>query len=91
MTRISKQTKFKAIQEYFLGVDSKKSIARRYGMDEKTFGVLIAAYETHGPDVLFNPPKVTAEFRITLASWAIRNNASYTEIASKFGYTGTAQ
>ncbi len=74
MTRISKQTKFKAIQEYFLGVDSKKSIAKRYGMDAKTFRVLIAAYETHGPDVLFNPPKVTAKFRITLASWAIRNN-----------------
>lgn len=91
MTRISKQTKFKAIQEYFLGVDSKRSIARRYGLDSKAFDILIAAYETHGPDVLFNPPKVTTEFRIALASWAIKNNASYTEIAAKFGYTGTAQ
>lgn len=41
--------------------------------------------------MLFNPPKPTGKFRVELASWAIRNNASNTEVAAKFGYVGTAQ
>ncbi|WP_245150472.1 helix-turn-helix domain-containing protein [Weissella cibaria] len=53
--------------------------------------MLLAAYKTHGADVLFNPPKPTGTFRVELASWAIRNNASNTEVAAKFGYVGTAQ
>ena len=91
MTKIPKQTKLKAIREYLSGTDGKGAVAKRYSINPRAFRVLIAAYETHGPDVLFNPPKVNAEFRIALASWAIINHTSYTEIAAKFGYTGMAQ
>ena len=45
--------------------------------------MLLAAYKTHGVDVLFNPPKPTGTFRVELTSWAIRNNASNTEVAAK--------
>ena len=91
MTKISKQTKLKAIQEYLSGNNSQQAIANKYGIHKIMFQMLLAAYKTHGSDILFNPPKVTAEFRISLASWAIRNNASYTQIAAQFGYVGTAQ
>ena len=91
MTKISKQTKYKAILEYISGHGSKSEIAKRYGIDRTAFRMLLAAYSTHGPDVLFNPPKPTEGFRIELASWAIRNNASNTEVAAKFGFVGIAQ
>lgn len=55
------------------------------------FRMLLAAYKTHGSDVIFNPPKPTGTFRVELASWAIKNNASNTEVAAKFGYVGIAQ
>ena len=91
MTKISKQTKLEAILEYFSGNKSKQEVAKRYGIHYTSFKMLLAAYKTHGSDVLFNPPKPTGKFRVELASWAIRNNASYTEVAAKFGYVGTAQ
>ena len=91
MTKISKQTKLKAIQEYFSSNSSQNDIAKRYGIDRKYFRMLLAAYKIHGSDVLFNPPKPTDRFRITLASWAIRNNASHTQVAAQFGFTGIAQ
>ena len=91
MTKISKQAKLKAIQEYLSGNNSQQAIANKYGIHKIMFQMLLAAYKTHGPDILFNPPKVTAEFRIRLASWAIRNNASHTQVAAQFGYVGIAQ
>ncbi|MFL1696500.1 helix-turn-helix domain-containing protein, partial [Weissella kandleri] len=91
MTKISKHTKLKAILEYISGHGSKTEIAKRYGINRTTFRMLLAAYSTHGPDVIFNPPKPTGPFRVELTSWAIRNNASHTEVAAKFGYLGIAQ
>ncbi|MGX6492732.1 helix-turn-helix domain-containing protein [Weissella cibaria] len=91
MTKISKQKKLEAILEYFSGNKSKQEVAKRYGIHYTSFKMLLAAYKTHGSDVLFNPPKPTGKFRVELASWAIRNNASNTEVAAKFGYVGTAQ
>ncbi|PAK87367.1 transposase, partial [Lactococcus lactis] len=44
-----------------------------------------------GPNIILDPPQVTPDFRVALARWAITNNASYTQIAAKFGYLGTAQ
>ena len=55
------------------------------------FQILVAAYTSHGADTLFNPPKVTPKFKVQVASWAIRNNASHTQVAAEFGYTGVAQ
>lgn len=91
MTKISKQAKFKAILEYISGNESKKDVAKRYCIHYMAFRMLLAAYKTHGSDVLFNPPKLTETFHVELASWAIKNNASNTEIAAKFGYVGITQ
>ncbi len=74
MAKISKQIKLKAILEYISGNGSKTEIARRYGINRMAFQMLLAAYSTHGADVLFNPPEPTGAFRVELASWAIKNN-----------------
>ena len=91
MTKISKETKYKAILEYENNEGGKFKIAEKYGISPRLFGMLIAAYQQHGPAVLFNPPTVTPEFRVKVARWAISHNASLTEVAAKFGYCGTAQ
>ena len=91
MTKISKKTKYKAILEYENDLGSKAQISRKYGIPRFLFRMLVAAYETHGKDILFNPPNVTPEFRVKVAKWAISHNASLTEVAAKFGYCGIAQ
>ena len=53
--------------------------------------MLISAYSRHGAKVILDPPKVTPEFRVKVARWAITQNASPTEVAAEFGYIGTAQ
>lgn len=62
MAKISKQTKLKAIQEYLSSDSTQKDIIKRYGSNKRVFEMLLAAYKTYGLDVLFNPPKITAEF-----------------------------
>ena len=91
MTKISKQTKFKAVLEYISGDESKKDVAKRYGIHYMAFRRLLSAYKTHGSNVIFNPPKPTGTFRVELASWSIKNKASNTEVAAQFGYVGIVQ
>ncbi|AOT56600.1 hypothetical protein [Weissella soli] len=92
MTKISKQTKLEAIPAYHAGFNSKAQVAKHYDIAQELFSMLIAAYAAHGPDVLFNLPAITWKFRIAVAaSWAIRENASFTAVAAKFGYVGMAQ
>lgn len=91
MTKISKQTKLKALIEYFEGTDSIKTVANKYQISRTVMQMLVAAYRTHGTDVILNPPKVTPEFRVRVARWAEETAASYTEIAAKFGYVGIPQ
>ena len=67
------------------------AITARYGIAKSVFQMLIAAYKSFGPDILFNPPAITPEFKIKVASWAIRNNASHSQMAAKFVYPGIAQ
>lgn len=83
MNNISKQAKLEAILKYISGNKSKQEVAKRYGIHYTSFKMLLVAYKTHGADVLFNPPKPTGTFRVELASWTIRNNASNTEVAAK--------
>lgn len=83
MNKISKQAKLEVILKYISGNKSKQEVAKRYGIHYTSFKMLLAAYKTHGVDVLFNPPKPTGTFRVELTSWAIRNNASNTEVAAK--------
>ena len=91
MTKISKQIKPQAIQEYVSGKYTMRGIISRYGIAKNVFRMLIAAYKSFGPDILFNPPTITPEFRIKVTSWAIQNNASHSQVAAKFVYTGIAQ
>ncbi|WP_260356005.1 transposase [Lactiplantibacillus argentoratensis] len=91
MTKISKETKLRALTEYFAGQGSSLGIANKYQIAPKLFRMLVAAYRTHGANVLYNPPQVTPDFRIEVAHWSIINNASYTQVAAKFGYVGIPQ
>lgn len=91
MTKISKVTKLEAIHTYFEGRKSVRGVARQYGIPQMYFRMMVAAYRVHGEMILFDPPKVTPEFRVKVAKWAISNDASYTEVAAKFGYLGVAQ
>ena len=91
MTKVSKKTKLRALIEYFDGQGSLKAIAGKYQIALSVFKMMVAAYRTHGSDVLFNPPQVTPEFRVEVAHWAISNNATYTQVATQFGYVGILQ
>ena len=91
MTKISKTIKLCALIEYFDGQGGLKTISSKYQIAPYLFRMMVAAYRTHGPDVLLNPPQVTPEFRVEVAHWAIANNASYTQVAAKFGYVGARQ
>ncbi|MDI6666113.1 helix-turn-helix domain-containing protein [Leuconostoc falkenbergense] len=91
MTKISKQTLLKAILEYTAGTSGKLAISKKYGIAYMKLNMYIAAYQTHGSNVVFKPPKIDTAFRINVASWAISHNASYTQVAAKFGYTGLLQ
>lgn len=91
MTKISKQMKLKALLEYSQGQFSKNQISKKYGLNRQHFRMLSAAYESFGTDFLLNPPKITSTFRIKIASWAIQNNASYSAVATKFGYINVRQ
>lgn len=91
MTKHSKQTKIKALLEYNQGELSKNQISKKYGLNQFPFRVMCAAYESFGTDFLLKPPKITGTFRIKIASWAIQNNASYVQVAKKFGYINKRQ
>lgn len=91
MTKISKEIKLSALIEYFAGRGSLRVIAAKHHISLRLFGMLVAAYRTHGSDVLLNPPQVTPKFRVEVAHWAISNNATYTQVAAQFGYVGTLQ
>lgn len=91
MTKITKKIKLLALNEYFNNNVSMREVYLKYGIAEKLFKMLVAGYKVHGPDILFNPPKVDGPFRVKLIKWAIENKASYTDIASKFGYIGSSQ
>lgn len=91
MTKISKQTKLKAILAYLSGEGSVTTVAHKYGLAVTPLRSLVAAYRTHGANVLFDPPTVNAEFRFRLVIWMIENKASYTQVAAKSGYVGNYQ
>lgn len=91
MTKISKQTKLRAIHEYLESNLGLNKVARKYGISGPSFQMLLSAFHTHGPDILFTPPKIDTNFRIKVARWAIVNNASYTEVAAQFGYVRVQQ
>ncbi|USS93100.1 helix-turn-helix domain-containing protein [Fructilactobacillus ixorae] len=83
--------KYKAMMQYFYENKSRRYIREKYVFNSMALRMLISGFRTFGSDVLFKPPQVTASFRIMLTEYKIRNNASYIQIAKKFGYLGIAQ
>lgn len=91
MTKIPKTLKLRALIDCFDDQGSLKTIANKYQISLELFRMLVAAYQTHGAKVLFEPPQVTPQFRIQVANWAISHHSSYRQMAAKFGYIGSLQ
>ncbi len=93
MTKISKETKIKAINEFLFRKRSVSmtNIAHKYGISKRSFQIMFSVYQRHGPTIFTNPPKITVDFRIQLVLWMIQSQASYTETAIQFGYLSVAQ
>jgi transposase len=91
LTKITKEEKLKAIIDVIEGRQTLRGATRKYQIGLKSLEMLLAAYKSHGVSVLYNPPQITSEFRVRIASWKISHNATYTEVAAKFGYTGIQQ
>lgn len=66
ITKISINTKVKAIQEYAKGIDSLMSVAKKYGIARFDFQILVGIYARFGKEVLLHPPVVTGDFRVNL-------------------------
>ncbi|WP_248719793.1 helix-turn-helix domain-containing protein [Convivina intestini] len=91
MTKFSVETKLKAIEAYQKNHLGYERIAHQFGINSSYFRRMLIAYQHHGCKIFEHPPKITAEFRIQLVQWMIRNNASYTETIAQFGYLGIVQ
>ncbi|KZU77145.1 hypothetical protein [Lactiplantibacillus plantarum] len=55
MTKISKALKLRALIDYFDNQGSLRTIANKYQISLGLFRMLVAAYQTHGAKVLFEP------------------------------------
>lgn len=69
MTKISINTKLKAVEEYANGNDSKEFIRKKYGITELDFQICVGIYARFGKKTLLNPPKVNEDFRLNLVKW----------------------
>lgn len=76
MTKISVNTKLKAIKEYTNGDASLASVRRKYGIAEFDFQIWVGIYARLGQGPLLNPPKVTGDFRLNLVKWKQEHLAS---------------
>ena len=86
MTKISINTKIKAIQEYAKGIDSLMSVAKKYGIARFDFQILVGIYARFGKEVLLHPPVVTGDFRMNLVKWKQTTLASIAETCIHFAY-----
>lgn len=84
MTKISMETKVRAVEDYLLGSESKRATANRYGITRMLFNILVAVYEQHGRNGLLNPPSITGQLRVSLVEWKQTNHASMTETCAQF-------
>lgn len=86
MTKISVNTKLKAIKEYTNGDASLASVRRKYGIAEFDFQIWVGIYARLGQGPLLNPPKVTGDFRLNLVKWKQEHLASISETCIHFGF-----
>ena len=86
MTKISIETKIKAIEEYCTTASSLRGIARKYGIAKLDFQICVGIYARFGKEKLLNPPTVTGDFRLNLVKWKQQNLASIPETCIHFGF-----
>lgn len=79
MTKISIETKIKAIEEYCTTASSLRGIARKYGIAKLDFQICVGIYARFGKEKLLNPPTATGDFRLNLVKWKQQNLASIPE------------
>ncbi|MCD7085626.1 hypothetical protein LTY21_03715 [Limosilactobacillus fastidiosus] len=86
MTKISINTKIKAIQEHTKGIDHLMPVAKKYGIARSNFQILVGIYARFGREVLLHPSVVTGDFRVNLVKWKQTNLASIAETCIHFAY-----
>ena len=58
MTKISINTKIKAVEEYANGTASLTAIRRKYGISKLEFQICVGIYAKFGKQALLNPPRL---------------------------------
>ena len=86
MTKISIETKIKAIEEYCTTASSLRGIARKYGIAKLDFQIYVGIYARFGKEKILNPPTATGDFRLNLVKWKQQNLASIPETCIHFGF-----
>ena len=86
MTKISVNTKIKAIEEYASSNASRGFVGRKYGIAELEFQIFVGIYAKFGKQALLNPPQVTGDFRLNLVKWKQENLASISETCIHFAF-----
>ena len=86
MTKISIETKIKAIEEYCTTASSLRGTARKYGIAQLDFQICVGIYARFGKEKLLNPPTATGDFRLNLVKWKQQNLASIPETCIHFGF-----
>ena len=86
MTKISINTKIKAVEEYANGTASLTAIRSKYGISKLEFQICVGIYAKFGKQALLNPPKVTGDFRLNLVKWKQENLASISETCIHFAF-----
>lgn len=86
MTKISVNTKLKAVEKYANGEVTLASVRRKYGIDKLKFRIFVGIYAKFGKQALLNPPKVTGDFRLNLVKWKQENLASIPETCIHFAF-----
>lgn len=85
MAKFTVETKIRAIKEYLAGHESKKEVARRYGVDRKGLLQWIKLYQHHGEDGLQKRyTNYTAEFKLDVLNFMNDTGASSLETAAVF-------
>ena len=86
MTKISINTKVKAVKEYVNGPASLTAIGNKYGITRLDLRICVGIYARFGKQALLNPPKVTGDFRLDLVKWKQENLASIPKTCIHFAF-----
>lgn len=90
MTKISVNTKLKAVKEYANSNSSLTSVRHKYHLAKFDFQIWVGIYARFGEGPLLSPPKVTGDFRLNLVKWKQENLASISATCIHFGYRSPA-